>query len=97
LRVAVANCWTLGAVSTEVMNTTVVVGFDMTRDGRPVVASMQMLSFEGGGRAAADIAYRTARSAIVRCTGDGYDLPTGKYEQWKRIEMTFNPQRMRSR
>ena len=34
----------------------------------------------------------------LRCQGsEGYDLPQEKYQQWKQIEMTYNPDEMRLR
>ncbi|QDY69530.1 hypothetical protein FPZ52_07785 [Qingshengfaniella alkalisoli] len=69
----------------------------MTQDGKPVQGSLRMISYEGGPESAAQQAYETARRAILRCSGNGYPLPADKYEQWREIEMTFNPERMRSR
>jgi hypothetical protein len=37
-------------------------------------------------------AFEAGRRALLRC--GPYDLPKGKYEQWKDIEVTFNPQNM---
>ena len=36
-----------------------------------------------------------ARRAIIRCGARGFELPPEKYEQWRDIEMTFDPERMR--
>ena len=47
--------------------------------------------------AAAERVYETARRAILRCGAEGYPLPVEKYEQWREIEMTFNPERMRQK
>ncbi len=33
-------------------------------------------------------------AAILRCQGDGFPLPPGKYEQWRMVEMTFDPTQM---
>lgn len=95
LRVAVSNCWNVGALSTDALRTTVVVGVDMTQDGKPVVGSIRMLSSSGGPDAAANQAFEAARRAIIRCGARGYDLPQEKFDQWREIEMTFNPERMR--
>lgn len=97
LRVAVAQCWNLGSSSSAALATTVVVGVRMTRDGRPETGSIRMLSYEGGDQGAAKTAYDAARRAIIRCGVDGYKLPPEKYDQWRDIEMTFNPERMRIR
>lgn len=40
-------------------------------------------------------AFEAARRAILRCGATGYDLPAEKYGQWRDIEMTFNPEKMR--
>ena len=91
------NCWNVGSLSTEAMQTTVVVAVDMTPDGKPEIGSIRMLSFSGGSEAAARRAYETARRAIIRCGATGYNLPSEKYEQWREIEMTFNPENMRNK
>ncbi len=97
LRVAVQNCWNVGSLSTDALNTTVVVAVSMTQDGKPVSSSIRMLSSDGGSAAAAKQAFEAARRAILRCGAKGFDLPSEKFGQWKEIEMTFNPERMRIR
>jgi len=67
----------------------------MFEDGRPDTGSIRMVDFTGGSAAAAERAYAAARRAIIRCGIDGYDLPAGKYDRWRDIEMTFNPEKMR--
>jgi len=93
----VGNCWSVGSASTDVLQTRVTVAFSMTEDARPDAASIRMIGFEGGTEANAQVAFRMAKSAIVRCTGDGYDLPADKYEQWREVELTFDAERMRMR
>ncbi|WP_397543581.1 energy transducer TonB [Roseovarius salis] len=95
LRVAVEQCWNVGSLSTEALGTTVVVSVRMAEDGSPLTGSIEMVSSSGGGDGAAEQAFQAARRAIIRCGVDGYDLPPGKYERWRDIEMTFNPERMR--
>lgn len=95
LRVAVQNCWNVGSLSSEALRTTVVVGVEMSEDARPVVSSIEMLSASGGGGDAAKQAFEAARRAIIRCGSGGFDLPVEKYDHWRDIEMTFNPERMR--
>ncbi|OSP56535.1 hypothetical protein [Pseudoruegeria sp. SK021] len=93
LRLAVSQCWNFSALSTDASKVTVVVGMSMTLDGQP--SNLRMVSFDGGGQAAAQQAFDTARRAILRCAGEGYSLPREKYDQWREIEMTFNPDIMR--
>lgn len=95
LRVAVQRCWNVGSLSSEALATTVVVTVSMTEDGKPNGGSIRMLSASGGSDAAARQAFEAARRAIIRCGANGFDLPIAKYDQWREIEMTFNPERMR--
>jgi hypothetical protein len=97
LRVAVARCWSLGAASSDVMRTTVIVGVSLSRDGRPEAGTIRLISHDGGSAASADLAFQAARRAILRCGAEGYDLPAEKFAQWRNIEMTFNPEKMRLR
>ena len=95
LRVAVSSCWNVGSLSTDALGTTVVLTVSMSQDGKPVVPTIKMASYSGGSEAAARQAFEAARRAIIRCGARGYDLPVEKYGQWRDIEMTFNPERMR--
>src|SRR6056297_2757206 len=95
LRVAVQRCWNVGSLSSEALRTTVVVGVQMAESGKPEIGSIRMLSASGGGDAAAKQAFEAARRAIIRCGNDGFDLPVEKYDHWRDIEMTFNPENMR--
>lgn len=95
LRLAVQKCWNVGTLSSEALRTTVVIKVAMTPEGRPVNSSIQMVSRLGGTDASAKQAYEAGRRAIIRCGASGYDLPADKYGQWKDIEITFDPERMR--
>lgn len=95
LRVAVERCWNVGSLSSDALATTVVVAVSMAETGKPDIASIRMLSQSGGTARAAQRAYEAARRAIIRCGTDGFDLPPEKYSQWRDIEMTFNPEKMR--
>jgi hypothetical protein len=96
-RVAVSGCWNVGSLSNEAQRTTVVVGFDMTREARPVEGSLRLISFEGGSDAAAQQAFEAARRAILRCGATGYGLPVESYDHWQQVELVFNPEGMRLR
>jgi len=96
LRLAVQNCWNVD-VGSEAANVTIVIGVSMGRDGKVAGDSLQLLSSEGGSVGAVEIAFEAARRAILRCQRDGYELPAEKYDHWKEIEITFNPENMRTR
>jgi hypothetical protein len=95
LRVAVQQCWNVGSLSSLALETTVVVAVSLSQDGKPVTSSIRQIGSEGGTAASVKQAFETARRAIIRCGARGFQLPGDKYEQWKDIEMTFNPERMR--
>jgi hypothetical protein len=95
LRVAVSACWNVGSLSSEALQTTVVVSVAMNPDGTPIIGSISLNGSSGGSNAAAKQAFEAARRAIIRCGARGYQLPADKYGQWQNIEMTFNPEKMR--
>ncbi|MGH1576427.1 cell envelope biogenesis protein TolA [Planktotalea sp.] len=96
LRLAVQNCWVVD-VGSQAANVSVVVGMSMDLRGKVIPGSLRLVSSKGGEGVAIETAYQAARRAVLRCQQEGYDLPEEKYEQWKEIEMTFNPKDMRIR
>ncbi len=95
-RLAVRACWVVD-VGSEAAGITVRIGFELTRDGRVVGDSLRMVTAGNGSDGAVRTAYEAGRRAILRCQGDGYDLPAEKYAQWRAVEVTFNPTEMRLR
>lgn len=95
LRVAVSACWNTGSLSSDALRTTVVVAVEMSDDGKPLANTIRMLTSSGGSGTAAKQAFEAARRAIIRCGGQGFGLPVDKYDHWREIEMTFNPEKMR--
>lgn len=97
LIVAVKQCWNTGALSTDALNTVVTIGVSMNQDGTPNSGSIRMIGSEGGTDASARQAFEAGRRAIMRCGARGFPLPPEKYDQWKEIEIVFNPEKMRLR
>ena len=95
LRVAVQECWAVGSLSSLALETTVVVAVSFTQDGKPVLSSIRQVDSEGGTSASVKQAFETARRAIIRCGARGFDLPSDEYDQWKDLEMTFDPKGIR--
>ena len=95
LSVAVQQCWNVGSLSSLALETTVVVAVSLTQDGKPIVSSIRQVGSEGGTSASVKQAFEIARRAIIRCGARGFQLPRDKYDQWKDIRLTFNPERMR--
>lgn len=42
-------------------------------------------------------AFCAAKRAVLRCGRDGYTLPVEKYDQWRDIELRFDPERTNSK
>ena len=95
LRVAVSQCWNIGSLSSEALETTVVIGVRMNSNGTPVNDSIRMIGASGGSDGAARRVFDSARRAIIRCGSSGFNLPQEKFSQWQNIEMTFDPRKMR--
>ena len=95
LRFAVQQCWSIDPGS-PAASVVITVGFSLDESGRVDQGSIRQTAADGpdGGR---EDAFARARRAILRCQGEGYDLPVEKYAQWRDIEVTFNPASMRLR
>lgn len=96
LRISVQNCWVVD-VGSQAANVTVTVAMSLDRDGKVVGGTLKRLSASGGDENAANVAFEAARRAILRCQRGGYKLPIEKYDHWKDVEITFNPEKMRRR
>ena len=97
MQLAVAECWNLGALSSAALSTIVVVEMELTLDAKPVANSIKMLGYEGGDDISAERAFETALRAIRGCGAQGFKLPKDQYATWRRVELTFNPEKMRVR
>lgn len=87
---AIQKCWNVGALGSDALKVTVIVGFTMTRDAKPEIGSIRLVGAEGGTGSAVDRAYETARRAIIRCGSAGFGLPPEKYNIWRGVEVKFN-------
>jgi hypothetical protein len=96
LRLAVQQCWNVNP-SSEAARITVVISFAMEKSGQPLLNTIRMVSASDGADSAKRSAYDAARRAIIRCANGGYKLPVEKFDHWRDIEMTFNPEKMRIR
>lgn len=94
-RVAVNRCWNVDPGS-EAARVTVTVGFSLDQSGR-VQGDVRQVGVDGGTAGSQSIAFQAARRAILRCGASGYDLPADKYDQWRDVEITFDPSGMRLR
>ncbi|MCF3972890.1 protein TolA [Paracoccus salsus] len=90
-RVAIQQCWNVGALSLEAARMDVSVEFRLAPDGRPDPASFRLVDQRGGSQYAAQNAFEVARRAIIICGRDGYALPPGKYNRWREVIVDFRP------
>jgi len=95
MQLAIKECWNLGALNTA--SPTVVVEMELTLDGKPVPNSIKMLGFEGGDEIFVEPAFESAKRAIQSCGAQGFELPKDQFATWRRVELTFNPDKMRVR
>lgn len=86
---SVVRCWNIdpGSAAASVV---LVVGVEFERSGR-VKGDVTLLSARGGDAAAQATAFQAARRAVLRCNSVGIDLPPEKFEQWRNVEITFDP------
>ena len=92
----VLKCWSVN-IGSRASKVTITVSMNMQPDGKVVASSMAMVGFEGGNASDANVAFQAARRAVLRCQKDGYDLPKDKYQNWRNMVITFDPNTMRYR
>lgn len=94
LRQQIASCWNVGALSAKAQKTPVTVTFGLDRAGKPLRDTVTLVGADKDTSDAVKDAYAAAQRAILRCGAKGYKLPLEKFDQWRNIEITFDPGRM---
>ncbi len=91
LVLAVQQCWTppIGVQNAADLKVTLLV--ELNEQGK-ITGGPTLVSPSGSPQGVVKQAFEAGRRALLRC--GPYDLPKDKYEQWKEIEVTFNPQNM---
>lgn len=97
LRLRVEECWNVGILSSDALGVVVTIGFEMTEDARPIANTIHLVEAQGGSEAARLTAFDAGRRAIIDCGAQGYGLPSAQFDQWRLVEITFNPARMSTR
>lgn len=88
LRVAIAACWNVGALTADGMQTRVTVAVMLDSAAVPVPESIRLIGHVGP---SPDEAYQSARRAILRCGVRGFPLPPEKQNDWRNLELNFDP------
>ncbi|MEM9780765.1 MAG: hypothetical protein AAF813_12640, partial [Pseudomonadota bacterium] len=89
-KIAVGRCWRIPDGVENAADLTVVVSVEFGVDGR-VVGGPTLIEPANNSSPEIRTAFESARRAILRCAGGGYDLPRDKYDQWKTLELVFEP------
>ena len=84
----VAACWLVTDGGAEVT-----LRFSLDRQGKPDAGSVKLVSKGAGTAQAVEHSFKAAKRAVLRCGQAGYTLPVEKYDQWRDIELTFDPER----
>jgi len=93
LRLAIRDCWAVPAGLRNAEELEVVVGVTLSQEGKIVGNKVRWLEPSDQSDPRFRAAYRAARSAMIRC--QPYEMPRGKYAQWKDLEVVFNPEGMK--
>ncbi|MGJ8624577.1 MAG: hypothetical protein ACSHW1_17675 [Yoonia sp.] len=96
-RAQIGQCWNLSAIFDDITPVIVTVGFELDAQARPITDSITLLGHNGTQASEADAYFAAARRAIVRCGSAGYGLPPELYDQWRHVELTFDPNQMARR
>ncbi|MEM9428861.1 MAG: hypothetical protein AAGA32_05120 [Pseudomonadota bacterium] len=90
LRVAVESCWNIPVSIDGDTDATVVLVVDLDPNGR-LVGTPRLLEPAFLTDSRMEAAFDAARSSILRCGRDGFELPPEKYAEWRTIEFVFDP------
>jgi len=91
LVLAVQQCWNVPIGLQNADDLVVVIAIELAQDGK-LASSPKMIEPAGAPTGAIKQAFEAGRRALIRCAP--YDLPREKYEQWRQIEVVFNPEEM---
>lgn len=93
---AIARRFNLGAASTDVMSTMVVIRVSFSADGTPT--SIELIESNGPTQAAVSNLFSIASRAVNRTHLEGgIPLPPEKYETWRVLDFVFDASGMRVR
>jgi hypothetical protein len=95
IRSAISSKWNVGSMGSGAMATTITIRVTFDQTGKPT--NFELIEQSGPD---ANTAFATARRAIQRAYTEnpgGIPLPPGKYETWRVLDFTFDPNGMRLR
>jgi hypothetical protein len=93
---AIARRWNLGAASTDVLSSMVVIRVSFDESGRPV--DFELIESSGPTQSAIDNLFSIAKRAVNRTHQEGgIPLPPGKFDTWRVLDFVFDANGMRVR
>ena len=81
----IKSCWIVPVLGLTISS--ISVELFMKKNGQ--VDEIKLLSEKKDNNAQASIAFASVKRAILKCEGNGYNLPKEFYEQWKNIKIVF--------
>ncbi len=91
---AIARRWNLGAASTDVLSSMVVIRVSFDESGRPV--DFELIESSGPTQSAIDNLFSIAKRAVNRTHQEGgIPLPPGKFDTWRVLDFVFDANGMR--
>lgn len=87
----ISPCWNVWALSEDAQGTVVTLSVSVAPDGRIVPGSVTYMSASTEVQAIIDEAFEAARRAVLRCGAIPFDLPPGRHDDWRDLELTFDP------
>lgn len=91
LVLAVRECWNVPIGVQDAGNLVVVLSVELARDGS-LAGNPRLIDPAGTPQGTIRQAFEAGRRALIRCAP--YALPAEKYEQWRQLEVVFNPKTM---
>ncbi len=91
LVLAVQQCWNVPVGVQDAGDLVVVLSVELARDGS-LAGNPRLIDPAGTPQGTVRQAFEAGRRALIRCAP--YALPADKYEQWRQLEVVFNPKTM---
>ena len=92
---SISECWTIDR-SSPAASVIITVSFELDQNGKVLAESITLVEATNDiSSEAVTEAFLAAKRAIFRCQRGGFDLPSEKYQQWKDVQITFDPTQMR--
>lgn len=88
---AIQDCWNVPVAIKDAADLKVTLKISLNREGR-LQGNPELISPSSVDDPSVRQAFESGRRALFRC--QPYKLPADKFETWKEIEITFNPQQM---